>query len=159
MPDDTRLPAASAAIGPRLPTPNFDLPRAPFDFTWRYVREFPVPVATSTLLFGIVAVIDTLQAYVLGRLVTVLADQRAGDSALWFIALCSTWFGSYVISNAYAGAIYRVHIVMRTRIHEDLFAYLLEHAPRYFMDHTSGSLAHKIRSAASSTAVRMASEV
>ena len=153
MPDDTRLPAASAAIGPRLPTPNFDLPRAPFDFTWRYVREFPVPVATSTLLFGIVAVIDTLQAYVLGRLVTVLADQRAGDSALWFIALCSTWFGSYVISNAYAGAIYRVHIVMRTRIHEDLFAYLLEHAPRYFMDHTSGSLAHKIRSAASSTAV------
>lgn len=153
MPDDTRLPAGGPAVAPHPPAPVFDLPRTPFAFTWRYVREFPVAVATSTALFGAVAVVDTLQAYVLGQLVNVLADARAGDPMLWFLGLCATWFGSYVIANVYANAIYRVHIVMRTRIHEDLFAYLLEHAPRYFMDHTSGSLAHKIRTAGSATAV------
>ena len=51
MPDDTRLPAG-AIITPRPSAPVFDLPRAPFAFTWRYVREFPIPVFFAMLCFG-----------------------------------------------------------------------------------------------------------
>jgi ATP-binding cassette subfamily B protein len=42
---------------------------------------------------------------------------------------------------------------MRARIHDELFAHLMGHAPRFFLDQASGALAHKIRVAASSAVI------
>ena len=82
-----------------------------------------------------------------------LTASISGNAVLWFAALCATWFGNYLVAIGYGIVFWRLHMAIRVQIHEELFAYLLDHAPRYFLDQTSGSLAHKIRTAASSATV------
>jgi ATP-binding cassette subfamily B protein len=153
MPDDSRLPreerTAVAAPRPRPPA----LPAAPSAFLWRIVGALRLKIALTTALYGAVAGVDALQTVVLGQLVNVLAGIVPGTAVVWFAALCATWFGSYLLANAYGAMAYHVQILARVRVHDALFSHLLDHAPRYFLDHTSGSLAHKIRTAAGAATV------
>lgn len=152
MPDDTRLrpisPVQSPAPVARSPAPP--LPRTPFAFLWVYLRRgFAVPMVGMAVLYSFTTGFETIQTYVLGQLVNVLTAVRTGDSTWWFAGLCLTWFGTYAWANAYNALFNATQMKMRMRIHDDLFSYLLDHAPRYFLDHISGALAHKIRVAAS----------
>ena len=50
----------------------------------------------------------------------------------------------YLFSHTYATFTSYTQIMMRARIHDELFAYLLGHAPRYFLDQASGALASQV---------------
>ncbi len=155
MPDDSHFAASAASENApaTAPMPPFSLPREPRGFLARYALQYRGQIIVVTALFGLISVVDTLQAYILGQLVNVLTATVSGNAVVWFAALCGTWFGNYLVAIGYGIVFWRVHMAMRVQIHEELFAYMLDHAPRYFLDQTSGTLAHKIRTAASSSTV------
>lgn len=130
------------------------LPRTPFAFIWHYMRGgFRGHVVLMMALIATSSAVDTGQSYVLGQLVNTLAH-TAGSSVnpvAWFAALCATWLTGYLFTHAYSTFTNYTQMTMRARIHDELFAYLLGHAPRYFLDQASGALAHKIRVAAQSS--------
>lgn len=92
--------------------------------------------------------LDTLQTYALGRLVAAVAA-HAGE-AFWFWVLFGTWLFGYIFARGYGIFSSYTVMAMRVRIHDDLFAHVMRHAPRYFLDQASGAIAHKIRVAAGS---------
>ena len=130
------------------------IPRTPFAFIWHYMRGgFRGHVVLMMLLISASTGVDTLQTYMLGQLVNALAIAGSADPVRRFMALCTTWFGGYILAHGYATFTSYTQMAMRARIHDDLFGYLLGHAPRYFHDQASGALAHKIRTAAASAVI------
>ncbi len=129
------------------------IPRTPFAFIWYYMRGFRGHVVLMMVMIAASTSVDTAQSYVLGQLVNALAHVNADDPVHWFFALCGTWFFSYVFVHGYATFTSYTQIKMRERIHDEMFAYLLGHAPRYFLDQASGALANKIRVAAGSAVI------
>jgi len=158
LPDDTRLSAIATAARPGPgslgPAPGLGpLPRTPFAFIWHYMRGgFRGHVALMMILIAAAAAVDTAQSYVIGGLVNALVA-KAGDPVLWFAALCATWLSGYLFSHGYSTFTAYTQMMMRARIHDELFTYLLGHAPRYFLDQASGALANKIRTAAGSAVI------
>jgi ATP-binding cassette subfamily B protein len=92
--------------------------------------------------------LDTLQSFTLGQLVAAIANKT--DPIDWFWVLLGTWMFGYLFARGYGIFSSYTIMQMRVRIHDDLFAHILKHAPRYFLDQASGAIAHKIRVAAGS---------
>jgi ATP-binding cassette subfamily B protein len=111
------------------------LPRAPMAFMW-------------AVLIGFGTGLDTLQTYALGQLVAAVAANT--DATIWFALVTGTWLFGYLFARGYGLFSSYTVMAMRVRIHDELFAYVMNHAPRYFLDQASGALAHKIRLAAGS---------
>ncbi len=134
-------------------------PRHPLAFTAHFVaRGFKRHVALMVALLALNTTIQTSQTFVLGQLVNVLSGVPAAlisvASTTWFMLLVGTWLLGYLSDHAYASFANYTQVAMRVRIHDRLFAYLLGHAPRYFLDQASGALAQKIRvTAAATTAI------
>ncbi len=150
MPDDTHLSQISA-LPAVTAARHREIPRTPWRFIWHYASQgFIWQVLAMACLYGAATAAETIQAFVLGQLVNVLSGTRDGNPMVWFAALCGTWFSASAFANAYGAVYWTTQTKLRMRIHEGLFAYLMGHAPRYFLDHISGALAHKIRVAASS---------
>jgi ATP-binding cassette subfamily B protein len=132
-------------------------PRHPLRFVAYFVRHgFLGHVALMAVLLAINTAIETSQSFVLGQLVNVLSGLPAvlGNAApvVWFGLLIGAWLFSYLSAHTYASFTNYTQMAMRVRIHDDLFAYLLGHAPRYFLDQSSGALAQKIRATAGAAA-------
>jgi ATP-binding cassette subfamily B protein len=153
LPDDSRLPIVPAPVHGTVPAAPDDLPRTPFAFIWHYMRGFRGHVVLMMVLIAASSGVDTLQSYVLGQLVNALARVNAADPVTWFAALCGTWFAGYLFTHSYASFTSYTQIMTRARIHDEMFGYLLGHAPRYFLDQASGALASKIRVAAGSAVI------
>jgi len=154
VPDDTRLSAITPMNAVPAAAPVDDLPRTPFAFIWHYMRSgFSGHVFLMMALIASASGVDTAQSYVLGQLVNTLAHTAgsAGNPVLWFAGLCGTWLTGYLFNHAYSTFTNYTQMTMRTRIHDEMFAYLQGHAPRYFLDQASGALAHKIRVGAQSS--------
>jgi ATP-binding cassette subfamily B protein len=66
----------------------------------------------------------------------------------WVAAHLATWLFGYLASHSYSTFSAYTQVAMRVKIHDTLFTYLHAQSPRYFLDHASGALAQKIRSAA-----------
>ncbi len=133
------------------------MPRSPFRFVAYFlVRGFKGHAVLMVVLLAINTSIETSQSFVLGQLVNVLSGAPAALSGLspvdWFWALIAIWLGGYLSAHAYATFTNYTQMAMRVRIHDALFAYLMGHAPRYFLDQASGALAQKIRTTAAATA-------
>jgi len=92
--------------------------------------------------------LDAFQTYALGQLIAAIADRH--DPTEWFGTLVATWLFASIFARGYGVFTSYTMMAIRVRIHDDLFAYVLNHAPRYFLDQASGALAHKIRLAAGS---------
>ena len=157
VPDDTAARAITAhtAIPLRSDTTP---PATTLPFVWNYVRRhFLAHLAGMAALMVATTSIETGQTYVLGALVNALADSatavfgQAVDAAAWFVIFCAAWLLSYALSHFYSLASLRMQLLMRLRVQDDLFAHLLDHAPRYFLDQASGSLVTRIRQAAVSS--------
>jgi ATP-binding cassette subfamily B protein len=137
----------------RAALPPVTVPRAPFAFIWHYMRGgFRGHIILLVLLIMASAGVDTGQTYVLGSLVNAVAG-KSSSAIPWFAGLCATWLTGYLFNHAYNTFCAYTQIRMRVRMHDDLFAYLLDHAPRYFLDQISSALAHRIRTAANSAVV------
>ncbi len=157
MPDDTaKRPVA--ALSTRLASLDTAPPATTLAFIWRYVRTgLSLQLAMMAVIMIAGTSIETAQTYVLGALVNELAGTTsqafaAGiDAVVWFVLFCVAWLLGYVLNHIYSLASLRMQLVMRVRVQDDLFAYLLDHAPRYFLDQASGSLVTRIRQAAVSS--------
>ena len=134
-------------------------PRHPLAFAAYFLaRGFKPHVALMVLLLALNTTIQTSQTFVLGQLVNVLSGLPAAlvtvSPTTWFAFLVATWLLGYLSDHAYASFANYTQTAMRVRIHDELFGYLLGHAPRYFLDQASGALAQKIRvTAAAATAI------
>lgn len=100
------------------------------------------------VLIAVGAALDTAQTYAMGQVVAGVAKSQA--PTMWFALLCGAWLLGYFFARGYGVFASYTMMAIRVRAHDDLFAYLLNHAPRYFLDQASGALAHKVRLAASS---------
>ncbi|MBL8645293.1 MAG: ABC transporter ATP-binding protein [Rhodospirillaceae bacterium] len=126
-----------------------DLPRHPAAFIWHYTKGgFRGQLFALALLICFGTGLDAFQAFALGHLVAAVAAKT--DAVMWFLVLTGTWLFGYLFSRGYGVFSSYTVMMMRVRIHDEVFAYLLHHAPRYFLDNPSGTLAHKIRLAAGS---------
>lgn len=92
--------------------------------------------------------LETYQTFALGHLVAAVSTHS--PTTAWFLTLVSMWLLGTLLSRSYGVFSSYTFMTMRVRIHDEIFAYLLHHAPRYFLDNSSGILAHKIRLAAGS---------
>ncbi len=133
------------------------MPRQPLRFVVYFLlRGFKGHAALMVVLLAINTSIETSQSFVLGQLVNVLSGVPplvAGLSPVgWFACLIGIWLGGYLSAHAYATFTNYTQVAMRVRIHDALFAYLMGHAPRYFLDQASGALAQKIRTTATAAA-------
>lgn len=125
------------------------LPRAPLAFVWHYVTGgFLGHLALMVALIAFGTGLDTLQTLALGKLVAAVAAKA--EPVIWFWVLLVTWMFGYLFARGYGIFSSYTIMQMRVRIHDDLFAYILKHAPRYYLDQASGAIAHKIRVAAGS---------
>jgi ATP-binding cassette, subfamily B, bacterial len=70
---------------------------------------------------------------------------------LWFAALASIWFAGPLLNRLYTVIGAFVLTGLRARIQEHAFAYVIDHAPTYFLDTMPGTVAQKIRQAANAT--------
>ena len=134
------------------------LPATTIPFVWNYVRRhFLAHLAGLAALVIATTVVETGQTYVLGALVNALSGSvmtvfgQSVDAVLWFTLFCAAWLLSYALSHFQSLSSLRMQLLMRLRIQDDLFAHLLDHAPRYFLDQASGSLVTRIRQAAVSS--------
>ena len=133
------------------------MPSRPFAFVAYFLaRGFKGHAALMVLLLAVNTSIETSQTFVLGQLVNGLSGVPTAIGGLgpvgWFAALIGTWLGGYLSAHAYATFTNYTQMAMRVRIHDALFAYLMGHAPRYFLDQASGALAQKIRTTAAAAA-------
>ncbi|MHB1204499.1 MAG: ABC transporter ATP-binding protein [Rhodospirillaceae bacterium] len=132
-------------------------PRHPLHFVAYFVRRgFSGHVALMAVLLAINTAIETSQSVVLGQLVNVLSGVPAmigsAGPTVWFAALMGIWLFGYLSAHTYASFSNYTQVALRVRIHDEMFAYLLGHAPRYFLDQASGALAQKIRTTAGAAA-------
>jgi ATP-binding cassette subfamily B protein len=125
------------------------LPRHPAGFIWHYTKGgFRAQLIGLMVLICFGTGLDTFQAFAMGHLVAAVAAKEAVGE--WFLWLTVAWLFGYVFARGYGVFSSYTVMQMRVRIHDEVFAYLLHHAPRYFLDNASGVLAHKIRLAAGS---------
>jgi ATP-binding cassette subfamily B protein len=154
LPDDTTLQqrtpidASSDDDDGMIETP----PATPWPFVLYHLRRgYRARFAAMAALMCGTAFIDALRPYVLGALVDAVNAVSRAEAAtataawLWFGALVATWVVSPQFGYAYSLVASRTMLNLRTRIHDESFAYLLGHSPRFFLDETTGTLAHKIR--------------
>ncbi|MSO98423.1 MAG: ABC transporter ATP-binding protein [Rhodospirillaceae bacterium] len=118
-------------------------------FMWRSTRGgFRLQLILLAIVIGFGTGLDTFQTYAMGQLVGAVAGKT--DPVVWFVVVSGTWMFGYVFARGYGLFSSYTVMAMRVRIHDELFAYVMNHAPRYFLDQASGALAHKIRLAAGS---------
>lgn len=132
------------------------IPRQPLGFVAYFLaRGFKGHAALMVVLLAFNTAVETSQTFVLGQLVNVLSGVPAAIAAFspvgWFAGLVATWLLGYLSAHAYASFTHYTQMAMRVRIHDELFAYLMGHAPRYFLDQASGALAQKVRTTAAAT--------
>lgn len=133
----------------------------PLGTPWRFVgrqieRGYRLRFAGMAALMIGNASIDAFRPYVLGALVDgVNAVVNAGAGAepvwLWFAALVATWVIAPQFGYAYSVYASRTMLMIRSRIYDEAFVWLLGHAPRFFLDETTGTLAHKVRQMGNAT--------
>src|SRR5699024_7591939 len=137
------------ASAPPRPSSTPELPKTPLAFVWHMlVRGYRGHAVALAVLIAASAAIDTAQPYVLGQLVNGVTQVDSRTPIFWFALLCATWLFGYLIAHAQSTFSAYTQISLRARIHDVLFGYLHDHAPRYFLDHASGALAQKIRTSA-----------
>jgi ATP-binding cassette subfamily B protein len=105
------------------------------------------------VLVFLAALLETAQPYVLGRLVSSLSSQGGSASLRWFFLFCASWLLSYLLAHGYTTFTAYVQLALRTALQDQLFAYLQQHSPRYFLEHGSGALAQKLRTTSTAAAM------
>jgi ATP-binding cassette subfamily B protein len=127
-------------------------------FVWSYVRRYLLVHLGGMAAITVAALsIETTQTYVLGAMVNALSGHASdffGTSIgplTAFVLFCAAWLLANFFHYIYSPYSLRMQLLMRVRVQDDLFAYLLNHAPRYFLDQASGSLVTRIRQAAVSS--------
>jgi len=141
----------SPPTNPVPPSQMPSIPKTPLGIVWRYVSRgggWRMPAVVALTVVG--AVVDSLQPYALGELVGALTGER-NHAFAWFLALCAIWAGGPLLARLHLFTTTTTFMMLRMRIHDDLFAYLQGHAPRYFLDNMAGALATRVRTAASAT--------
>ncbi|MCB2107772.1 MAG: ABC transporter ATP-binding protein [Rhodobacteraceae bacterium] len=166
MPDDSRfqnsaLPPAAAT----KPASSFFSGLVPPDRPQAFVlaqirRGYTGRVFGLMVLIAIVAIMESAQPFVIGALINAISGAISGQSSgtgaqtspwLIFAILVGIWAAIPVIGRIYQAMHTRVLFRLRMRIFDELFTYLLGHAPRYFMDESTGNLAHKVRQIGNAT--------
>jgi ATP-binding cassette subfamily B protein len=124
-------------------------PRAPLAFVRYYVgRGFRGHILGMAALVSLNTGFDAFQTYALGQLIAAVAEREAATG--WFTVVIFTWLSANIFARGYGVFTSYSMMAIRVRVHDDLFAYVMNHAPRYFLDQASGALAHKVRLAAGS---------
>lgn len=138
------------------------LATTPVSFVWSFIKRFQ-PVGVIWLIAAVVlgTGIETAQPYVFGTLVDAItqavgsdipvAAETAAQITFLFAVLAAIWVGGPLLDRLYWVVSAFVMPELRSRIQEYTFAYVLEHAPKYFLDTMAGSVAQKIRQAANCT--------
>jgi ATP-binding cassette subfamily B protein len=125
------------------------VPRNPAAFVWHYTKgSFRWHLLGMALFVFIGTVLEAYQTVAMGRVVAAVSAQSSATS--WFLIFAAMWLLGMLFQRCYGIFSSYTFMTMRVRIHDEIFAYLLHHAPRYFLDNASGILAHKIRLAAGS---------
>ena len=161
MPDDTLKTTLTASAALRVANDDGAVIDPPPTTPWRFVadqirRGYRLRFAGMAGLMVGNAAIDAFRPYVLGALVddvnAVVNAGAASDPAwMWFAALVATWVISPQFGYAYSVFASRTMLTIRTRIFDESFTWLMGHAPRFFLDETTGTLAHKIRQMGNAT--------
>ena len=156
MPDDSAAGAARApshtSARPAATAPH--IPTTPYALIWNQVKRhghWRITAIIALVVAG--ALVENLQPYALGALVNALAEipttGAAGkDAMLWFVVLCAIWTFAPVMGRIHTLTSTTTMLRLRAHIQDDLFMYVHGHAPRFFLDHMSGALSAKVRSAA-----------
>ena len=129
------------------------LPTRPLPFLWFFLRSgYMLRYATMVTLAVIGVTCDTLDPYLLKRIITALPNDTAGGHAtaatiMPFAILIVLWFGAtgsyrlYQLIDATTGP------SMRAKVQSRMFGYLLGHSPRYFQENFAGKLGQKVKEA------------
>ncbi len=145
------------------PNPRFTgrdefLPPRPLDFAWSFIRRFhPAGVFWLTFIVSLGNVIESAQPYAFGALIDALNaaagqdSDAAGRAVTWFVILAAIWFAGPLLNRMYTVIGAFVITGLRARIQEYAFAYVIDHAPTYFLDTMPGTVAQKIRQATNAT--------
>ncbi len=134
------MPAAFTSTG---------LPRHPGAFIWHYTKgSFRWHLLVMAMIIFLGTSLEVYQTFAMGHVVQAVSNKDTAD--FWFLILIAMWLFGTLFSRCYGIFSSYTFMTMRVRIHDEIFAYLLRHAPRYFLDNSSGILAHKIRLAAGS---------
>jgi len=151
VPEDTSAPQSAVR-------PDTAPPTTTMAFVWSYVRRYLLVHLGGMAAITVAALsIETTQTYVLGAMVNALSGHASdffGTSIgplTAFVLFCAAWLLANFFHYIYSPYSLRMQLLMRVRVQDDLFAYLLNHAPRYFLDQASGSLVTRIRQAAVSS--------
>ena len=159
-----RLFRASTALKesePASPSPSTSddiqpvqsLPTRPWPFLWHFVRErFLRRYATMAGLVIVAQAMETLEPYVLKLLVNSLVGAKADPDAatralLIFTVMVAMWFVAAMLYRGYQMLDIGAAPYFRERVQNQMFGYLLGHAPRYFQDNFAGKLGQKIKEA------------
>lgn len=157
---DDEAPRTEPDPDPRFMGRDDRLDPVPLSFVWSFIIRFqPWGILWLTLAVAIGTGIESAQPYVFGTLVDVLAgsdgaetvESRFAATLFWFVILAVIWVGGPLLDRLYWAISAFVMPSLRAKIQEHAFAYVIDHAPSYFLDSMPGSVAQKVRQAATAT--------
>lgn len=133
----------------------------PASFALSFITKCqPFGVLWLVLVVAIGAGIESSQPYVFGALVDVLvsatnvaspSQELLSDAITLFLVLAVIWVSGPLLDRSYWAISAFVIPDIRAKIQEHVFAYVIDHAPSYFLETMPGSVAQKIRQAANAT--------
>lgn len=141
------------ALGART---GADLPKTPLSFLFLIHRRFfPVRIwaiiGSAVMSMALMGLEPTAFKYLTEALTEAMTGQAPGSftgPVLWgFIAVAGLWFGSSIFNRTHELAEIGVMPQLRAFVQSILYAYAIEHSPRYFQENFAGKLAQRIKQA------------